>query len=526
MKKVFVLFAVLFLLSGLQTYVLAGTFPKLINYQGMLTDTSGNPVTDGSYDIAFKIWDDSTSTEASHLKWDHTYSVSVDNGLFNTILGTDELIDLPFDTDYWLEMEIASVTLSPRARLTSVGYAYHALVADSVSTTTSTSNWSVSDSVLYTKSYWGISRGGAGNIFYGDSAHTMVNLGVECTTGTSGERYSHCTVGGGHGNSAKEFWGTVGGGLENVAGDYRSTVCGGGWNTASGMSAVVAGGENNVASGMASFVGGGWSNTAGQSHVAIAGGGHNSATVDYSSIGGGQYNQSNNTCGTIAGGRNNLITGTHGTIGGGQNNTASGPYSTISGGSFNTVSGQSSCIAGGDSDTVEAFSSFASGSHVKVREDASCTFAFGFNFETNTPNAVIFHNSENEVKVGIGVTNPGNILTVKQNPTTNPVATAWTTYSSRRWKKNINSIPDALDKVEKLRGVYFDWKKNGKHDIGMIAEEVGQVVPEVVAYEENGTDAKSVDYARLSALLVEAIKEQQQEIELLKEKIKALEMAK
>ena len=58
----------------------------------------------------------------------------------------------------------------------------------------------------------------------------------------------------------------------------------------------------------------------------------------------------------------------------------------------------------------------------------------------------------------------------------------------------------------------FDWRADGKHDIGLIAEEVGEVVPEVVAYEENGRDAKSVDYARLVPLLVESIKEQQEVI--------------
>ena len=58
----------------------------------------------------------------------------------------------------------------------------------------------------------------------------------------------------------------------------------------------------------------------------------------------------------------------------------------------------------------------------------------------------------------------------------------------------------------------FDWRADGKQDIGLIAEEVGEVIPEVVVYEENGHDAKSVDYARLVPLLVESIKEQQEVI--------------
>ena len=121
---------------------------------------------------------------------------------------------------------------------------------------------------------------------------------------------------------------------------------------------------------------------------------------------------------------------------------------------------------------------------------------------------VIFPNGN----VGIGVRPPENILTVKRSSETDPIADGWTTYSSRRWKTGIKPIEGALDKVEQLRGVSFDWRENGKHDIGLIAEEVGKVVPEVVAYEENGSDAKSVDYARLVPLLVESIKEQQRVI--------------
>jgi len=115
--------------------------------------------------------------------------------------------------------------------------------------------------------------------------------------------------------------------------------------------------------------------------------------------------------------------------------------------------------------------------------------------------------------VGIGTATPSNILTVQQGSATDPIADAWTTYSSRRWKKNIKPIRGALGMVERLRGVTFDWKKNDKHDIGLIAEEVGEVIPEVVAYEENGVDAKSVDYARLVAVLIQAVKEQQTQID-------------
>ena len=115
-------------------------------------------------------------------------------------------------------------------------------------------------------------------------------------------------------------------------------------------------------------------------------------------------------------------------------------------------------------------------------------------------------------KLSLGTSSNSNILTVQQYSPSDPIADAWTTYSSRRWKTNIQPLSGSLDKVMKLQGVSYDQKEGGKHDIGLIAEDVGQIVPEVVAYEDNGTDAKSIDYARLTALLVEAVKEQQKTI--------------
>ena len=83
------------------------------------------------------------------------------------------------------------------------------------------------------------------------------------------------------------------------------------------------------------------------------------------------------------------------------------------------------------------------------------------------------------------------------------------TVSSIRWKRNLQAIEYPLDKIDQLRGLYYDWDDahGGKrHDIGMIAEEVGQVVPEIVGYEANGVDAIGMDYSKLTPLLVEAVK--------------------
>jgi len=115
------------------------------------------------------------------------------------------------------------------------------------------------------------------------------------------------------------------------------------------------------------------------------------------------------------------------------------------------------------------------------------------------------------VKVGIGTDAPSSVLTIARGAG-HPVSDSWETYSSRRWKTNIQLLRNALSTVEQLRGVSYELKDSGRHEIGVIAEEVGAVVPEVVTYEENGKDARGVDYSRLTALLIEAVKQQQREI--------------
>lgn len=89
--------------------------------------------------------------------------------------------------------------------------------------------------------------------------------------------------------------------------------------------------------------------------------------------------------------------------------------------------------------------------------------------------------------------------------------------SDERLKENIHTIDNALEKVKSLRGVSFDYKEDKKKQIGVIAQEVEKIIPEVVG--ENPDGYKGVQYGNLVGLLIEAIKEQQQQIDELKEKL-------
>jgi hypothetical protein len=90
-----------------------------------------------------------------------------------------------------------------------------------------------------------------------------------------------------------------------------------------------------------------------------------------------------------------------------------------------------------------------------------------------------------------------------------------TENSSIRYKENIEPIKYGLDKVLQMRGVTYNKKDNGVKEIGVIAEEIYEVLPEVVLKNEEG-EIDSVSYGRITAVLIEAIKDLKKEIEELK----------
>jgi hypothetical protein len=95
-------------------------------------------------------------------------------------------------------------------------------------------------------------------------------------------------------------------------------------------------------------------------------------------------------------------------------------------------------------------------------------------------------------------------------------------YSDRRVKENIETIEDALGKVTRLRGVTYNRtdKEDKTQKIGVIAQEIQEVLPQVVFEQEDGM--LGVSYGNITAVLIEAIKEQQTQIEELKELVNKL----
>lgn len=127
--------------------------------------------------------------------------------------------------------------------------------------------------------------------------------------------------------------------------------------------------------------------------------------------------------------------------------------------------------------------------------------------------------------IGFGTTTPAYALDMTAAPGGASVAAQDFMYvSDRRLKKNIESLDQSLQKIQQLRGVQFRWKKNNKKEVGLIAQEVKEVFPEVVSTNPQ-TGLMTVEYANLIGPIIEAIKEQQKIIEQQQAEIEHLKAA-
>jgi hypothetical protein len=309
-------------------------------------------------------------------------------------------------------------------------------------------------------------------------------------------------------------------------------------NTASGLAALASNttGSGNTASGTNALI----TNTTGSKNTASG----------YSTLYTNTTGNANTAAGFTAGktvdssdltGSNNTAIGAQAWFGTGSltNATAIGAFADVTA-SNSVVLGSINGVNGATADTSVGIGTTAPVARLHIgpanstglriegpKTAGTGAFAASFggfgNFNIDAPGIVggRFSVRENG-QVTIGGTAPIRIFTVGGG-LGHPIADGWDSYSSRRWKTNIQTLHGALGKVEKLRGVSYELKDSGTHQIGVIAEEVGAVVPEVVTWEKNGKDAQGVDYGRLTALLIEATKEQEKLIRQQQKQIQAQE---
>ncbi len=120
----------------------------------------------------------------------------------------------------------------------------------------------------------------------------------------------------------------------------------------------------------------------------------------------------------------------------------------------------------------------------------------------------------------------GGDLTGDLTTTGDITATAFYYTSDKRKKKNIKQLDGkrSLENIKKMNGYHFNWKHNNKKDIGFIAQEVQQVYPQLVSkVGKNEKQHLAVKYGNIISIAIEAIKEQQRQIEKLEQKVRKLE---
>ena len=139
-----------------------------------------------------------------------------------------------------------------------------------------------------------------------------------------------------------------------------------------------------------------------------------------------------------------------------------------------------------------------------------------------TGGSILFreNNGVNQVRI-----NPGGTLTLATlgaagatslcRNASNEISTC---SSSIRYKSNVSNFRSGLDLIKRLRPVSFNWKEGGMLDLGLVAEEVGEVEPLLTTKNGKG-EVEGVKYDRIGVVLVNAVNEQQTQIESLEKKI-------
>jgi len=178
-----------------------------------------------------------------------------------------------------------------------------------------------------------------------------------------------------------------------------------------------------------------------------------------------------------------------------------------------------------DSDPI--YSTFGTSGPSTIKGLGTIVIDFDNNNNDLNQNFIITHNGGKELfrvsdngYTGIGSNNPTHRLTLPNDASGNngkAIAVEWATYSSKKIKENIETINNPLKIIKGLRGVEYDFKPEygAGHSYGFIAEEVETVLPDVIA-KDNTDETIGVNYQEIIPILLEAIKEQQKEINLLK----------
>ncbi len=478
--------------------------PQLINYQGVLTDSTGSGL-DTTVSMVFTIYDDPS---AGVSVWTETQPVvTVSAGLFNVLLGSvAPILDTVFNgTTRYLGIAVAGdPEISPRTALVSVPYAQRVSTVDGATGGIILGDVSIQSDLTVS----GKATIGPGNTNMGTNAFVAgsnnVALGI----------YSVVSRGGGapaDANSAPGKYSAIGGGLRNTASGFAAIVGGGFGNTASGIEAIVGGGRNNTAS----------------AEKATVSGGHNNAASDFwATVGGGLTNTASNLWATVGGGSENTASQEHSTISGGKANIASGQYSSVGGGSNNTASGKYSNIGGGKENTASGDYSVAIGSVAKAQHDGSIVIAA--NSLGLDSDSIASGGAEQMVlraDGGIYLTNvsetapyvPTKILNTVGGAYLSGNGTTWTNASDKNQKENFTDIDSEklLEKISELPISRWNYKEEDES-----VTHIGPVAQDFYALFGVGSDdisISTIDPAGIALAAIKALYKKSKRVDILEQ---------
>lgn len=527
-------------------------------YQGRLVD--GNSVANGSYDFQFELFDAANGGNQIGGTVNQN-DVSVTDGRFTVLLdfGAGAFDGNP----RWLEISVRQGdstgsydTLSPRQRLAPAPYAIHADnapwggllgipgdIADGDDDTTYSAGTGLTlngttfalNTGFTDNRYWALD-GNAGTTF--DTNFLGTTDSISLTLKVNGNTAMRIAPGTDSGDGGSDVTpNLIGGSSANIIPpSVEGAVIAGGGHVFS-----IVGGPNSARNSYAT-VSGGHSNTASGGNATIGGGIENFASGDTSTIGGGVRNLASGLEATIGGGDRNVASGNSSTIGGGHENVAGGLDSTIGGGKENTANGDWSTVPGGDNNHATGLNTFAAGQGAHADHDR--TFVWNSNFlrplHTSADDQVLMSGVEfwlGNIPGTSGAYTPTIQAGAFLDTSTGAYLSAggtWTNGSDRASKDDFQAV-DGQAVLEQLADVPIQtWRYKAEAEDVRHMGPVAQDFAAAFGLGQNDKtistiDADGVSLAAIQALYElaqeqqDAIKMQQEQIEILEARIEALE---